>query len=256
VALTSPNVGDRTSYRRSFERSLGCSPAARGVSTGDRARQRGALEGQGHGKAGGHLDRTPPAFSRRGSPFTRDDAPLGSARPKGASRCTQWPHCVRYENVQGARRVTSIVPGVPKRRRRPPPAGERKRRGPQPPTGSGASPSSTRASGNPSRFPSAHRDGISTGEGNACGGQARTEAEAEARAERGTCACPRAEYDDSDILTTRRVADVFGVSTNTVRRWAEAGMLPSFRTLGGHRRFRWGDVRARSAHMPLAKSAP
>jgi excisionase family DNA binding protein len=50
-------------------------------------------------------------------------------------------------------------------------------------------------------------------------------------------------YDDGDILTTRRVADVFGVSTNIVRGWAEAGTLPSFRTLGGHRRFRWGEIR-------------
>jgi excisionase family DNA binding protein len=51
------------------------------------------------------------------------------------------------------------------------------------------------------------------------------------------------EYDEGDILTTRHVADVFGVSTHIVGRWAEAGMLPSFRTLGGHRRFRWEDVR-------------
>jgi excisionase family DNA binding protein len=51
------------------------------------------------------------------------------------------------------------------------------------------------------------------------------------------------EYDDGEILTTRDVADVFGVSTNIVRRWVEAGMLPSFRTLGGHSRFRWMDLR-------------
>jgi excisionase family DNA binding protein len=48
------------------------------------------------------------------------------------------------------------------------------------------------------------------------------------------------EYDDSDILTTRDVADVFGVSTNIVRSWVEAGMLPSFRTLGGHSRVQVG----------------
>jgi hypothetical protein len=34
------------------------------------------------------------------------------------------------------------------------------------------------------------------------------------------------EYDDGDILTTRQVADVFGVSTHIVGRWAEAGILP------------------------------
>jgi hypothetical protein len=38
------------------------------------------------------------------------------------------------------------------------------------------------------------------------------------------------EYDDGDILTTREVADVFGVSTNIVLRWAEAAMLPSVTT--------------------------
>jgi excisionase family DNA binding protein len=64
------------------------------------------------------------------------------------------------------------------------------------------------------------------------------------------------EYDDSDILTTRDVADVFGVSTNMVRRWVEAGMLPSFRTLGGHSRFRWGEIRraARSGDDERRKS--
>jgi excisionase family DNA binding protein len=64
------------------------------------------------------------------------------------------------------------------------------------------------------------------------------------------------EYDDGEILTTRDVADVFGVSTNIVRRWVEAGMLPSFRTLGGHSRFRWGEIRraARSGDDERRKS--
>jgi hypothetical protein len=72
-----------------------------------------------------------------GSPFTRDDAPLGSARPKGASRCTQWPHCVQYENVQGARRVTSIVPGVPKNAAAPTPGGRAQEAGAATPDGFG-----------------------------------------------------------------------------------------------------------------------
>src|SRR5690242_9216435 len=50
-------------------------------------------------------------------------------------------------------------------------------------------------------------------------------------------------YSDRDVLTTQGVADAFEVSTYTVRGWADAGSLPSFRTLGGHRRFRWSDVR-------------
>jgi len=35
---------------------------------------------------------------------------------------------------------------------------------------------------------------------------------------------------------------VFQVDPKTVTRWARAGLLPSFRTLGGHRRYRWVDV--------------
>jgi hypothetical protein len=51
------------------------------------------------------------------------------------------------------------------------------------------------------------------------------------------------EYDGSDVLRTREVAAVFSVNARIVGLWAAAGMLPSFRTLGGQRRFRWGDVR-------------
>jgi len=50
---------------------------------------------------------------------------------------------------------------------------------------------------------------------------------------------------DAEILTSARVAEAFGVSRQTIGLWADAGMLPSFRTLGGHRRYRWGDLRAR-----------
>ncbi len=41
---------------------------------------------------------------------------------------------------------------------------------------------------------------------------------------------------DTEVLSSNDVAQLFGVHTKTVSRWtAEAG-LPSFRTLGGHRR--------------------
>ena len=33
------------------------------------------------------------------------------------------------------------------------------------------------------------------------------------------------------------MADLLGVSPNTVSRWAREGRLPSITTLGGHRRF-------------------
>ena len=38
-------------------------------------------------------------------------------------------------------------------------------------------------------------------------------------------------------LTRSEVADIFQVSPSTITRWAEAGKLPSVKTLGGHRRY-------------------
>jgi excisionase family DNA binding protein len=38
-------------------------------------------------------------------------------------------------------------------------------------------------------------------------------------------------------LTSKEIGKVLGVSPATVRRWADAGLLPSERTAGGHRRF-------------------
>ncbi len=48
----------------------------------------------------------------------------------------------------------------------------------------------------------------------------------------------------STILTPGQVAELFNVDPKTVTRWAKAGKLSSFRTLGGHRRFRLEDVLA------------
>ncbi len=39
------------------------------------------------------------------------------------------------------------------------------------------------------------------------------------------------------LLTRSEVAEIFQVSPSTVTRWAEAGKLPSVKTLGGHRRY-------------------
>lgn len=47
-----------------------------------------------------------------------------------------------------------------------------------------------------------------------------------------------------DIISTKGVAAVLGVSEATVKRWADAGMLRCFRTRGGHRKFRLRDVKA------------
>ncbi len=43
-------------------------------------------------------------------------------------------------------------------------------------------------------------------------------------------------------LTLSDVATMLGVHEGTVRRWADAGRLPSYRTPGGHRRFLRDDV--------------
>ena len=49
---------------------------------------------------------------------------------------------------------------------------------------------------------------------------------------------------DGPLLTAGEVAALFRVDPKTVGRWAKAGRLPSFRTMGGHRRFREVEVRA------------
>lgn len=42
---------------------------------------------------------------------------------------------------------------------------------------------------------------------------------------------------DSRLLTRAEVAKIFQVAPSTITRWAEAGRLPSVKTLGGHRRY-------------------
>lgn len=44
------------------------------------------------------------------------------------------------------------------------------------------------------------------------------------------------------ILTPSEVAEMFHVDPKTVTRWAKAGKLTYFRTLGGHRRYRENEV--------------
>ena len=47
-----------------------------------------------------------------------------------------------------------------------------------------------------------------------------------------------------DIVSTKRVAAMLGVSEATVKRWSDAGTLRCFKTAGGHRKFRLRDVKA------------
>ena len=46
----------------------------------------------------------------------------------------------------------------------------------------------------------------------------------------------------TDVLSTRQVAQLLGVGEATVKRWADAGEIDCFRTPGGHRKFRLRDV--------------
>jgi excisionase family DNA binding protein len=43
--------------------------------------------------------------------------------------------------------------------------------------------------------------------------------------------------EDNDLLTPREVAEIFGVRTTTIARWARQGRLNPLRTPGGHRRY-------------------
>ena len=46
-----------------------------------------------------------------------------------------------------------------------------------------------------------------------------------------------------ELLTPAEVAQMFHVSPKTVTRWARSGRISAVRTLGGHRRFRAGEIR-------------
>ncbi|MDQ3932783.1 MAG: BldC family transcriptional regulator [Actinomycetota bacterium] len=49
---------------------------------------------------------------------------------------------------------------------------------------------------------------------------------------------------DEKLLSPSEVARLFGVHPKTIARWADAGQLTPYRTLGGHRRYRVGEVEA------------
>ena len=60
------------------------------------------------------------------------------------------------------------------------------------------------------------------------------------------------------VLLTREVAAIFRVDPKTVTRWANAGKLTSWRTVGGHRRF-WADeivAYVRAGHHPATDPPP
>ena len=49
--------------------------------------------------------------------------------------------------------------------------------------------------------------------------------------------------DEEIVLKPAEVAALFRVDVKTVTRWARKGSLTSFRTPGGHRRYKLSDIR-------------
>jgi excisionase family DNA binding protein len=64
---------------------------------------------------------------------------------------------------------------------------------------------------------------------------------------------------DDRILTTREAGELLGIAVSTAQQWIENGLLPAWKTPGGHRRVRLSDVRAlaraRAGLAPLAGGA-
>lgn len=61
---------------------------------------------------------------------------------------------------------------------------------------------------------------------------------------KGGHAMRKTEIEIPAVLTPGEVARVLRVDPKTITRWARNGKLPSFRTLGGHRRYFESDVNA------------
>jgi excisionase family DNA binding protein len=58
------------------------------------------------------------------------------------------------------------------------------------------------------------------------------------------------------LLRRGEVAEILGVSPNTVSRWAREGRLPSVMTLGGHRRFAPEVVDDLAQRTPAGQQSP
>jgi excisionase family DNA binding protein len=60
---------------------------------------------------------------------------------------------------------------------------------------------------------------------------------------------------EDDYVTPGEAAAYLHVSPKTINRWANDGLIPCILTLGGHRRFRRGDVNAAVRQMSERGSA-
>ena len=55
----------------------------------------------------------------------------------------------------------------------------------------------------------------------------------------------------TDFLSTRKAADILGVALSTVQLWVETGVLPAWKTAGGHRRIPRAAVDAMASQQKL-----
>jgi excisionase family DNA binding protein len=65
-------------------------------------------------------------------------------------------------------------------------------------------------------------------------------------------------HDPNDLLRPREVAEIFGVRTATIARWARQGKLTPLRTPGGHRRYTRSGIRdalTAEPHEEIAEDA-
>ena len=61
---------------------------------------------------------------------------------------------------------------------------------------------------------------------------------------------------NDDLMTTREAGEVLGVAVRTVQLWVESGVLPAWRTAGGHRRIARSAVEKLMAERSMVISQP
>lgn len=61
---------------------------------------------------------------------------------------------------------------------------------------------------------------------------------------------------NDDLMTTREAGEVLGVAVRTVQLWVESGVLPAWRTAGGHRRIARSAVEKLTAERSMVISQP
>lgn len=66
----------------------------------------------------------------------------------------------------------------------------------------------------------------------------------------------RKDRTNDDVISTREAAELLGVAMRTVQLWVESGVLPAWKTAGGHRRISRAAVNRLQAERQTAISMP